>query len=305
ARSGDRFVRVARADARAAAGARRPRRRRPRPGSGADDGTRRLGRRPGFRRGRDRRPRHRRGRPRRRPPQARHRAALPRRVRRGQRRGDAQPAGGRGHPRGGAVRLHLDHLADDLPRDPGREGRRRPARRLGDGGAGAASAAQHLRRDEARRRAPLPAGPRDGRAARGRPPDLALLPGGGRRGVRDASGGGEHQGERAALPPPHGRGRRRGPCRRPGAGAGDRLRRVHRLGAAAVPARGLPGADRPGAGGCRAVFSAVSRGLRPARLVDVRLHRPRLRPRQGGAAARLRLPDGVRGAVGGSGRRGV
>ena len=89
-------------------------------------------------------------------------------VHRGQRAGHAEPAGGGdgagldGRP----LRLHLDHLADDLAGDPrGAQARRRPGL-LDRRGDGAARAAQHLRRHQALGRAALPHG---ARAATGLP----------------------------------------------------------------------------------------------------------------------------------------
>ena len=129
------------------------------------------------------------------------------------------------------LRLHLDHLADDLRGDPRRQGRRGPGAAWLTEDYRPARAAQHLRRHQARRRAALPARP-----PRARPRHLVLRTG---RFFpeeddthRDLTRP-EHQGQRVPQPPAHRRGCRRSPCRGAGAGAEDRLRHLHRLRAAA------------------------------------------------------------------------
>ncbi len=120
------------------------------------------------------------------------------------------------------LRLHLDHLADDLAGGPGRKVGRGHARGLADGGFRAAGAAQHLRSHQARRRAIVRPRPPRARAARRHPAHRPLLPRGGRHPPRPFRP--QHQGQRVPQPPPHRRGLRRGPCRGAGEGAGDRLR---------------------------------------------------------------------------------
>ncbi len=58
---------------------------------------------------------------------------------------------------------------------------------------------------------------------------------------------------------------------------GHRLRHLHRLGADAVPPRGLPRPDRRRPVGRRALLPRLSQALREPRLDDVRHRRPRLR----------------------------
>ena len=103
-----------------------------------------------------------------------------------------------------------------------------------------------------------------------------FFPRGGRHGARHRPVGREHQGQRVPVPPAHGRGRRRSPCRGAGQGKGDRLRHLHHLGDDAVLAGRLPRADRRRAVGRGALLPGLSREIRQARLDDVRLDRPRL-----------------------------
>ena len=100
--------------------------------------------------------RHRGRDPRRRAAQARHRALPDPGLRRRQRHRHAEPARGGGGGRPRPLRLHLDHLADDLASHPRRKGGRRHSRGLARRGLRAAGAAQHLRSDQARRRATVP-----------------------------------------------------------------------------------------------------------------------------------------------------
>ena len=55
-----------------------------------------------------------------------------------------------------SLRVHVDDLADDRSRDPRRAGRRRTARGVARRGSRASAPPQHLRRDQARSRAPVP-----------------------------------------------------------------------------------------------------------------------------------------------------
>ena len=102
----------------------------------------------------------------------------------------------------------------------------------------------------------------------------------------------QHQGQRVPVPPPHRAGR--GSAHIVALdGAADRLRHLHHL-----------GLDPFSPEDCEQLmeyaplvvhrYFALPRDLRPPRLDDVRLHRPRLRFEQGDAAHGLRLPDRLR-----------
>ena len=103
--------------------------------------ARRLGRRPRLRPAGDRRKGIEAIVHSRRPSQARHRAPAARGFHRGQHPRHVQPPGGGGRQRRRPLRVHLDHVADDLGIDPRRAGGRGRARRLADRGHGRPSRA--------------------------------------------------------------------------------------------------------------------------------------------------------------------
>ena len=224
-------------------------------------------------------------------------------LRRHQRHRHAEPARGGGRRRRRPLRVHEHDERVRARADPA-AGRARGVDHRGR----RAGPAQHLRRDQDRRRGPLRARPPRPRPAVPDPAHVALLPGG-RRPRRRARAlrGREPQGQRAAVPPRRPRGRRRRAPARARARAGDRLRPLHRQRHHAVHARRPRGAARRRARpSCGALFPGYEAIYAAARLAHVPEHRARLRQRAGaqrarlGAALRLRLTCSSRLA----GRRG-
>ena len=233
------------------------------PDAGPDHGDRGLGGRPRAGSSDHPRARHRGHRACRGAPQAAYRDPRQFGVRGGERAGHAQPPGGGGGAglEGRPLRLHLDHLADDLAEDPRRQSGRRQGGDVDRRDPLAARAAQHLRRHQARRRGAVPAVQPSAQAADPDPAHVALLPRGRRHGARHRPVGREHQGQRVPVPQAHGRGCRRSPCRGAGQGQGARLRHLHHLGDDAVLAGRLPRADGRRAVGGGALFPGLSREI--------------------------------------------
>ena len=136
-------------------------------------------------------------------------------VRGGERAGHAQPPGGGGGAglEGRPLRLHLDHLADDLAEDPRRQ-KRGAERRSGS--------TRRWRRSSRATSTASPSSPPRNCAGCSTictslpivdPAHLAVLPRGGRHGARHRAVGRQHQGQRVPVPPALGRGRGRSACR--------------------------------------------------------------------------------------------